>query len=68
MFTWIDVAYVVHDGMMSKIRGVMYMGHGLLHCKSGKQKLNVKISTETELVGMSDYVPYDLWLIMFVGK
>ena len=39
----------------------MSMGVGVIHCKSGKQKLNVKISTEDELVGTSDYVPYSLW-------
>ena len=43
------------------------MGIGVLHAKSGKQKLNVKSLTEFELVGNSDYLPYNLWMIMFIG-
>ena len=68
IFTWIDAAYAVHDDMRSQTGGVISMGHGVLHCKSGKQKLNVKSSTEAELVASSDYVPYNLWLIMFMGQ
>jgi hypothetical protein len=30
-------------------------------CKSSKQKLNTKSSTEAELVGASDYLPYPIW-------
>jgi hypothetical protein len=30
-------------------------------CKSAKQKLNTKSSTEAELVGASDYLPYPIW-------
>ena len=44
----------------------MSLGVGVLHAKSGKQKLNVKSSTESELVGCSDYIPYNLWLLMFM--
>ena len=44
----------------------MSLGIGVLHAKSGKQKLNVKSSTEAELVGTSDYIPYNLWLLMFL--
>ena len=44
------------------------MGHSVLYCKSAKQKLNVKSSTEVELVGTSDYVLYNLWLITFIDE
>ena len=30
------------------------------------QKLNTKSSTEAELVGVSEYIPYNLWLMMFL--
>ena len=43
----------------------MSLGLGILHRKSSKQKLNVKSSTESELVGVSDYLPYNIWLLMF---
>ena len=42
------------------------MGYGLLHGKWSKQKINVKSSTESELVGVSEYFPYNIWLMMFM--
>ena len=41
------------------------MGYGVLHARSSKQKLNSKSSTETELIGGSDYLPYALWYLFF---
>ena len=66
IFTWIDAAYAVNPDMKSQTGGTMSLGVGVLHAKSGKQKLNVKSSTESELVGCSDYIPYNLWLLMFM--
>lgn len=37
--------------MSSQTGGAMLMGIGVLHAKDKKQKLNVKSSTEVELVG-----------------
>jgi hypothetical protein len=34
--------------------------------KSTKQKLNTKSSTETELIGASDYLPNTIWLKLFM--
>ena len=45
----------------------MSMGLGLLHGKSNKQKLNVRSSTETELVENSTYIPYNLWILLFMS-
>ena len=42
------------------------MGTGLVHHRSSKQKLNVKSSTEAEIVGTSEYVPYNVWLWHFL--
>ena len=53
--------------MKGQTGGAMSMGIGVLHSKSGKQKLNVKSLTESKLVGNSDYLPYNLWMIMFMG-
>ena len=66
IFTWIDAAYAVNPDMKSQTGGTMPLGVGVLHAKSGKQKLNVKSSTESELLGCSDYIPYNLWLLMFM--
>ena len=45
----------------------MYTGLGVSHGTSSKKKLNTKISTESELVGASDYGPYNIWYIMFIN-
>ena len=66
IYTWIDAAYAVNPDMKSQTGGCMSLGVGVLHAKSNKQKLNVKSSTEAELVGTSEYIPYNLWLLMFM--
>lgn len=68
LYTWIDAAYTVHPDMRSHTGGMMSLGHGAIHCKSAKQKLNTKSSTESELVGISDYLPYNLWAMMFLRE
>ena len=42
------------------------MGLKVTHCRSRKQTLNKKRSTEAELVGASDYMPYNIWYIIFI--
>lgn len=66
IFTWIDAAYAVHPNMRSQTGGIISLGWGALHAKSSKQKLNTKSSTEAEIVGVSQYIPYNLWLINFL--
>ena len=68
LFTYIDAAYTVNPDMKSQTGGAMSLGVGVLHAKSNKQKLNVKSSTEAKLVGTSEYMPYNLWLFMFMNK
>ena len=53
--TWVDAAY----------GGAMSLGWGTVMCKSTKQKLNTKSSTEAELVGASNYLPNTIWVKMF---
>lgn len=65
VYTWIDAAYTVHNNMLSQTGGAMSMGHGILHGRSSKQKLNTKNSTKAELVGMSEYIPYNIWFLHF---
>ena len=66
VFTWIDAAYAVHDNMQSHMGGAISMGYDIIAGKSAMEKLNVKSSTEAELVGMSEYLPYNIWLLMFL--
>jgi Reverse transcriptase (RNA-dependent DNA polymerase) len=64
--TWVDASYAVHPDMKSHTGGVMSLGTGGIVCKSTKQKLNTKSSTEAELVGASDYLPNTLWVKLFL--
>ena len=45
--------------------GTMSMGVGTVHNKSSKQKLNTRSTTESEVVGVSEYLPYDIWQVNF---
>ena len=54
--------------MKGQTGGCMTMGKGMLHNWSSKQKITTKSSTETELVGVSEYIPYNIWLLYFLGE
>ena len=68
MYTWIDASYAVHDTMRGHTGGAISMGRGILHAKASKQKLNVKSSTEAEIVGISEYIPYNIQLTNFMEE
>ena len=68
IFTWTYAAHAVNPYMKSYTGGTMPMWIGVLHAKGNKQKLNVKSSTEAELVGNSEYLPHNLWLINFLHE
>jgi hypothetical protein len=61
MKTWVDASYAVHKDMKSHTGGVVSFGRGAAMSKSSKHKLNTKSSTEAELVGASNYLPYPIW-------
>ena len=64
--TWVDASYAVHHDMRGHTGGLMSLGVGVFNQKSTKQKLNTKSSTETEVVGASDYLPYTIWTKRFL--
>ena len=68
LYVWVDAAFGVHNDMKSQTGGVMSFGHGMVHCRSNKQRLNTKSSTEAEIVGTSEYVPFPIWLAMFMRE
>ena len=68
LFTYIDAAYAVHFNMRGHTGGALSMGYGIIHGKSSKQKINTTSSTESELVGVSEYIPYNLWLTIFLAE
>jgi hypothetical protein len=61
METWVDASHAVHEDKKSHTGGAVSFGRGAVMSKSSKQKLNTKSSTESELVGASDYLPYPTW-------
>ena len=60
MFTWVDASFPVHLDIQSHTGGAMSMGYIMIHCRSSKQKLNAKSTTESELVGTREYVPFNI--------
>ena len=68
IYTWVDASYAVHGDMRSHTGGVISFGTGGILCKSSKQKLNTKSSTEAELVGASDYLPNTIWVMHFMEQ
>jgi hypothetical protein len=61
MKTWVDASYGVHKDFKSHTGGAVSFGRRAIMCKSAKQKPNTKSSTQAELVGASDYLPYPIW-------
>ena len=57
MYTFVNASYAVHHNMKSHTGGVITFGRGGIACKSTKQKLVTKSSTEAELVGSISYRP-----------
>ena len=66
--SWIDVSYTVHENMRSHTGGSTSLGLGTLSNKSSAQRLNVKSVCEAELVAVSEYLPYNIWLKNFLEK
>jgi hypothetical protein len=63
---FVDASYAVHADYRSQTGCVISIGGGSVYCKSGKQKLTSKSSTEAELVGLSDSLPQIIWLRNFL--
>ena len=66
MDVFVDASYGVHDDMKGHTGGCVTFGRGAVMSKSTKQKLNTKSSTETEIVGCSDYMTQPLWGKKFI--
>jgi Reverse transcriptase (RNA-dependent DNA polymerase) len=64
--TWVNASFAIHGDMRSHTGGVISFGRGGLICKSKKQSINTKSTTEAELVGASDYLPNTLFVKMFM--
>jgi len=58
---WVDSSYAVHLDMKSHTGIFMSIGKGGGYTASSKQKLNMKSSTEAELVAIDDAMGQILW-------
>ena len=61
-------AYAVYENMRSQTGGAMSFDRGLAHGPLLKQKLNTKSLTESEVVGVSEYLPYNILMINFLKQ
>ena len=64
--TWVDASYAIHHNLCGHTGRGMSLVIGIINSKSTKQKLNTKSSTESEVVGASDYLPYTIWTKKFL--
>jgi hypothetical protein len=64
---WYDNAsFAVHPNMCSHTGGELTMGRGFPIVRSTKQKLNIRSSAESELVGVDDMMPIIVWSCYFL--
>ena len=67
--TWVNASYAVHEDIRGHTAGCMSCGVDIIHSKASKQKLNTKITTESEVVAVSEYVPFKIHIInIFWGQ
>ena len=64
--TWnIDASFAVHPDYKSHTGACLTLGHGSVLSISTKQKVNIKSSTEAELVGVDDAITFVMWMKHF---
>ena len=62
------MVFAVHHDMKILTGGMMSMGRGALYFASNKQKLNTKISTESDLVGVDDLMTQIIWMLYLLEE
>jgi hypothetical protein len=63
---WVDASYNAHEDCRGQTGAMMSLGRGAAISFSRKQKLNVRSSSEGELVGIDDALPHILWCRYFI--
>ena len=63
---WVNAAYGVHPYLKSHNGGGMSFGYRLMICKFIKHKSNTKSSTEAEVLVVSNYLTYNIWICLFM--
>ena len=54
--------------MRSQTVGIMSFGNRVVYTRSSKQKLNAKNLTDSEIIGVSEYLSFHIWLVIFLEK
>ena len=63
---WIDASYAVHPNMRGHTGATMSMGNESVYSGSWKQKMVMRSSTESEVVGVYNILPQILWMKKFL--
>lgn len=63
---WVDATFAVSCDMKGHSGGVMSLGKGTLYSSSTRQKINIRSSTGTELVGANDFLLKIHWTCYFL--
>ena len=64
---YVGASFAIHNTDMRSHTGVyITLGAGAIYCKSSKQKIMTKSSTEAELVAISDALPQIVWMKHFL--
>ena len=66
MYTWVDTSYGIHRDLKGHNGGTVSLGRGVTLHGCSKQKINTKSSTESEIVGASDFLPTTIWAKYFL--
>ena len=66
--TWINASYTTHRDMRGHTGGIISMGYGAVIHGCSKQKINTKSSTKSEIVGVSNFLPYTMWASYFLKE
>jgi hypothetical protein len=63
---YVDASFAVHPDFKSHTGAVMMLGKGAMQSIARKQKMNVRSSTEGELVAVDDAATMILWTKLFL--
>ena len=63
---WVDASFGTHWDSKGHIGAMMSFGKGAAMSLSKKQKLNVRSSTKSKLIGIDDAIPSIMWLMYFI--
>ena len=67
ILSWIDAAHAIHPNMRGRTGGFIYFRAGVVHAISTKHKSNTRSTCISEMVGISEYLPFPIWLELYMG-